>query len=224
MNWTDFCFTHSSEEIPLHGSVSTNCSPRINCVYLRTHCSVPGWPTSLLAGLGWLLGSGGDMPSSRLLLFAAMIQAERYFNRPLSALWGRLWRTPTSLWAPWLSDTECLCSPTPLGNYPHPVQSFSVTPACPFLCLSAWEDERQPKLKSAAAEAQKIWISFGKMGALDFISNWNSRLTYFLRRGLVRKIHEATALTFIHSWNVYYDVFADLWPKGLTCSLYSYNI
>lgn len=127
-------------------------------------------------------GVGEDMPSSCLLLYAAMIQAERHFNRPLSALW----RTPTSLWAPWLSDTECLRSPTPLGIYSHPVQSFSVTPACPFLCLSAWEDERQPKLKSAAAEAQKMWISFGKMGAFDFISNWNSHLTYFLIRGSVR--------------------------------------
>lgn len=97
----------------------------------------------------WLAtGIRQTQPSSRLLLFAAMIQAERHFNRPRSELWGQQWRTSTSLWAPWLSDTECMCSPTPLGNYTYPAQSFSLQPASPFLCLSSWEDEwplRLPK-------------------------------------------------------------------------------
>lgn len=93
----------------------------------------------------WLAtGIRQTQPSSRLLLCAAMIQAERHFNRPRSEPWGQLWRTSASLWAPWLSDTECMRSPTPLGSYTYPVQSFSFQPASPFLCLSSWEDERQP--------------------------------------------------------------------------------
>lgn len=113
--------------------------------------------------LGRLLEGVWGLPSNCLLLFGVMIQAERHFYRPLSGRWGRLWRTLTSVWAHWLSDTECVCSPTPLGNWIScPV--IPVTPAYPFLCISAVDDKVQwlgewPDLKFLQLKS-KIWIFF----------------------------------------------------------------
>lgn len=109
-------FSQASEEIPLHGSVSTNCSPRINCASSRTHCSVPGWPASLLAALAVYCSEEACQAAACFCSLPWLQQRGILWGRPPSALWGRLWRTLTSLWAPWLSDTECMCSPTLLGN------------------------------------------------------------------------------------------------------------
>ncbi len=140
----------------------------INCVSLGTQCGSGSTSQLACSARYWR----GDVPSSRLLLFAAMIQAERHFNRPLSARWGRLWRTPASLWAHWLSDTECVCSSTPLGScISCPV---IVCIACisffVHFCSRRWMavPRTAAKWKTAAAKAQNVWISLVKVEALDF--------------------------------------------------------
>lgn len=127
-----------------------------------------------------------------------MIQAERHFNRPLCARWGRLWRTPASLWVHWLSDTECECSPTPLGNCiscPVILCNTSISFFVHF-CLRRWTavTGTAAKLQTAATEVQNFGSHSAKMGVLDFLSHWNRHLSCFLIRVLVSKMYKATAL------------------------------
>lgn len=137
----------------------------ISYVSLRTHWCVPGWPTSLLAGLAGCWGE--TLPSSRWLLFAAMIQAERHFNSPhlLSEVGYDEHRLP-----PVFTDsvTQNVSSLPLFWESSHPAQSFLVTPADPFLSISAPGCQRlggQPDWKVLWLSPKKIWISTGKNGS-----------------------------------------------------------
>lgn len=109
-------FSHSSEEIPLYGSVSTIVLPTFTALPRGLALQLP-WLTYVTAG--WpgpatVVGKCAKLPPASV--FCHDSSREAFFNRPLFAPWGRLWRMLTSLWAPWLRDAECMCSPTPPGD------------------------------------------------------------------------------------------------------------
>lgn len=115
------------------------CS-HISCVSLRTHCSVPGWPMSLLARLA---GYWRETCQATACLCLLPWFKQRGILTGLCVL-GEVGYDERRL------PYECTDSVTQnasalplLWETAYPVQSFSVTPAYPFLCISAWEDERQ---------------------------------------------------------------------------------
>lgn len=112
----------------------------INYVSLRTHCSVPQWPTSLPAGLVGYWRQSSQATACFCLL--------PWFKQR-GILTGLCLLSEVGYDERWLprectdSVTQNACALPLLWETAYPDQSFSVTPAYPFLCISAWENERQ---------------------------------------------------------------------------------
>lgn len=68
MNLTDPVFFPISAEIPLHGSVFSNCSlfSHTNCVRLWTHCRVPSWLWVCDCWPSWPATGGGVVIAKQL--------------------------------------------------------------------------------------------------------------------------------------------------------------
>ncbi len=143
----------------------------ISCVSLRTHCSVPGWPTSLLACLA---GYWGETCQATACFCLLPWFKQRGILTGLCLLGevGYDERRP-----------PCECTDSVAQNAgalplhwetAYPVQSFPVTPAYPFLCILLEKmngrDRDSSQIKNSCSRSPTFRISFGKNGS-SWLSN-----------------------------------------------------